>query len=248
MYIIRHDNIIPDIRIIIKKQDFYKIKVFFIDQMKGMICMKKLKKRIREARWNSIGDILAMVGLSIAGVFGIFIDGAIMAHEEKMSLFSGSHKSSYNDSMAEDLFNEVGNKIDDFKENREEIKDLKEQLLEKQVKEAKEKITNSNYNNELAAYLRTLITKCSYLNNKEQKRFLLSIKRVLAKYAKEYNTYANSINGQATVIQKIMERLAIIEQAIDKRLTKNGNIILIDKKRINKGDEVVIVPTKKMSV
>ncbi len=197
--------------------------------------MKELKRKIRATRWENVGNVAAMIGLSILGVFGIFIDGAAQAHEQRMSWITGRRSRSYGDSMAEDLFDSVGDKFDDIRENRYEIKNLKEELLEKQVEEAKENISNNNYNNELATYLQSLITKCSYLENREQKRFFLSIKKVLAKYAKEYNTYANTINGQAIIVQKIMERLAIIEKAMNKRLIKTGN-------------EELVTQTKKMSI
>ena len=124
---------------------------------------------------------------------------------------------------------------DDFQTNRSEIKDLKEEILEKQVEETKENISNNNYNGELATYLKTLITKCSYLDNKEQKRFLLSIKKVLAKYAEQYKATANTINGPAIIEQKIIARLAIIEQALNKRLIKEGY-------------KEEVTPTKKMSI
>ena len=124
---------------------------------------------------------------------------------------------------------------DDFQTNRSEIKDLKEEIIEKQVEETKENISNSNYSGELATYLKTLITKCSYLDNKEQKRFLLSIKKVLAKYAEQYKATANTINGPAIIEQKIMARLAIIEQALNKRLIKEGY-------------KEEVTPTKKMSI
>ena len=120
---------------------------------------------------------------------------------------------------------------------------------EKEVSDAKETITNSEYDKKLIAYLKTLITKCSYLEKKEQKRFLFSINKVLAKYIDQYKASANTINGPAIIVQKIRERLSIIEQTIDKILTKRGNLILIDRTKLNTGDEVVVVPrTKKMSV
>ncbi len=197
--------------------------------------MKELKRRIRKARWENVGNVFAMIGLSLLGVFGIFIDGAAAAHEQRMSWLSGRRRRYSSSSMAEDLFDSVSDHADDFQTNRSEIKDLKEEIIEKQVEETKENISNSNYSGELATYLKTLITKCSYLDNKEQKRFLLSIKKVLAKYAKEYNTYANTINGQAIIVQKIMERLAIIEKAMNKRLIKTGN-------------EELVTQTKKMSI
>ena len=211
--------------------------------------MKDLKKRIREKRWNSVGDIFAMIGLSIAGVLGIVFDGLAQAEHDRFSWFDDDDDDlDFDDTLSSDLFDGVGKKSRNFKKNRKEIKKLKVELLEKEVSDAKETITNSEYDKKLIAYLKTLITKCSYLENREQKRFLLSIKKVLAKYAKEYNTYANTINGQAIIVQKIMERLAIIEKAIDKRLIKTGNIILTDKKLLNTGNETVIVSTKKMSI
>lgn len=197
--------------------------------------MKELKRKIRENRWRNVGNVFAMIGLSIAGIFGIFIEGAAMAHEQRMSWITGRRRRSYSDSMTEDMFDGVSNRFYDIQENHEENKNLKEELLEKQVEEAKENISNSEYENELATYLKTLVTKISTLENKEQKRFLLSIKKVLAKYAKEYKATANTINGQAIIVQKIMARLNIIEQAIDKRLIKTGNVELVTQ-------------TKKMSV
>ena len=204
-------------------------------EMKGMIYMKELKRRIRKARWENVGNVFAMIGLSLLGVFGIFIDGAAAAHEQRMSWLSGRRRRYSSSSMAEDLFDSVSDHADDFQTNRSEIKDLKEEIIEKQVEETKENISNSNYSGELATYLKTLITKCSYLDNKEQKRFLLSIKKVLAKYAEQYKATANTINGPAMIEQKIMARLAIIEQALNKRLIKEGY-------------KEEVTPTKKMSI
>ena len=211
--------------------------------------MKDLKKRIREKRWNSVGNIFAMIGLSIAGVLGIVFDGLAQAEHDRFSWFDDDDDDlDFDDTLSSDLFEGVGKKSRDFKKNRSEIKRLKERLLEKEVKEAKDNISNSEYDKKLIAYLKTLITKCNALDNREQKRFLLSINKVLAKYATQYKESANTVNGPAMIVQKITERLNIIEQAIDKRLDKTGNIILIDRTKLNTGDEVVIVPTKKMSI
>ena len=212
--------------------------------------MKDLKKRIREKRWNSVGDIFAMIGLSIAGVLGIVFDGLAQAEHDRFSWFDDDDDDlDFDDTLSSDLFDGVGKKSRNFKKNRKEIKKLKVELLEKEVSDAKETITNSEYDKKLIAYLKTLITKCSYLEKKEQKRFLFSINKVLAKYIDQYKASANTINGPAIIVQKIRERLSIIEQTIDKILTKRGNLILIDRTKLNTGDEVVVVPrTKKMSV